>query len=126
MHFGLRCLILLSEGGAIFTCMVSRKKPSRILSITNVQIRTRVTTKLHIFTNVKDNEVSEQNKSITVYEFTFASKVSLNHRLISYIFRTRCLTSDVVILYKQVQNSNLVFFCYLLKLFRPCSHSAFA
>ena len=63
---------------------LKKKTITYILSITNVQIRTRVTTKLHIFTNVKDNEVSEQNKSIIVYEFTFASKVLLSHRLISY------------------------------------------
>ena len=47
-----------------------KKKLSRCLKITNVQIRTRVTTtKLNIFTNVKD-KVPKQNKSNIVYEFT--------------------------------------------------------
>ena len=47
-----------------------KKKLSRCLNITNVQIGTRVTTtKLNIFTNLKD-KVSKQNKSNIVYEFT--------------------------------------------------------
>ena len=47
-----------------------KKKLSRCLKIANVQIRTRVTTtKLNIFTNVKD-KVPKQNKSNIVYEFT--------------------------------------------------------
>ena len=47
-----------------------KKKLSRCLKITNVQIRTRVTTtKLNIFTNVKD-KVPKQNKSNIACEFT--------------------------------------------------------
>jgi hypothetical protein len=47
-----------------------KRKLLRCLNITNVQIRTRVTTtKLNLFTNAKD-KVPKQNKSNVVYQFT--------------------------------------------------------
>jgi cytochrome c-type biogenesis protein CcmH/NrfF len=47
-----------------------KRKLLRCLNITNVQIRTRVTTtKLNLFTNAKD-KAPKQNKSNVVYQFT--------------------------------------------------------
>ena len=47
-----------------------KKKLLRCLNITNLQVKTRVsTTKLNFYTNAKD-KVPEQNKSNIIYEFT--------------------------------------------------------
>ena len=45
-----------------------KKKLLRCLNV-NVQIKTRITTKLNLFTNTKD-KVPKQNKSNVVYENT--------------------------------------------------------
>ena len=53
-----------------------KKKLLRCLNITNLQVKTRVsTTKLNFYTNAKD-KVPKQNKSNIIYEFTYPISVA--------------------------------------------------